>query len=489
MENYRYKRYVKTNQETRWASRSEIQDNSTYIRLSDDHYPTAGLPLISDAREAYVDGTDTHTLIFGATGSKKTRLFCMPMLGMFIKAGESFIATDPKGELYRKTSGLAKANGYNTVVLNFRDIGKGDLWNPLSIPYDLYHSGRKEEAVSMLNDFVQTLAAPQFATAKDIFWPEMASSFAIANLMLLMECAKKEEANVISLSRLCALDLESKLTDLSEPMSEYSIAGMNYKNVITGAEKTRQSIYITLFGMIRIFNTQKNLAAMLSGNTINLNRIGREKTALYIIVPDEKTTLHFLVTTFIKQAYEILIREAQKESDGTLPIRVNFVLDEFCNLPQIPDMPSMISAARSRNMRYFLVAQSKHQLVGRYKEDADTIKGNCDNWVFLTSKELDLLQEISSLCGEIVTANHEKRPLISVSELQRFNKEKGEALIIHSRQYPFISQLADIDMYESFKGYLPVPMADHSSTDYKIFSVDELLSKILLGEVPHPFVD
>ena len=341
----------------------------------------------------------------------------------------------------------------------------------------------------MLNDFVQTLAAPQFATAKDIFWPEMASSFAIANLMLLMECAKKEEANVISLSRLCALDLESKLTDLSEPMSEYSIAGMNYKNVFTGAEKTRQSIYITLFGMIRIFNTQKNLAAMLSGNTINLNRIGREKTALYIIVPDEKTTLHFLVTTFIKQAYEILIREAQKESDGTLPIRVNFVLDEFCNLPQIPDMPSMISAARSRNMRYFLVAQSKHQLVGRYKEDADTIKGNCDNWVFLTSKELDLLQEISSLCGEIVTANHEKRPLISVSELQRFNKEKGEALIIHSRQYPFISQLADIDMYESFKGYLPVPMADHSSTDYKIFSVDELLSKILLGEVPHPFVD
>ena len=172
-----------------------------------------------------------------------------------------------------------------------------------------------------------------------------------------------------------------------------------------------------------------------------------------------------------------------------LPLRVNFVLDEFCNLPRIPDMPSMISAARSRNMRYFLVAQSKHQLVGRYGEDADTIKGNCDNWVFLTSKELDLLQEISSLCGEIVTADREKRPLISVSELQRFNKEKGEALIIHSRQYPFISQLADIDMYEAFKGYPPVPMKEHSSNDYRIFSVITLLTRILLGEVPHPFVD
>ena len=314
MENYRYKRYVKTNQETRWASASEIQDSSTYIRLSDDHYPTAGLPLISDAREAYVDGKDTHSLIFGATGSKKTRLFCMPMLGMFIKAGESFIATDPKGELYRKTSGLAKANGYNTVVLNFRDIGKGDLWNPLAVPYELYHSGRQEEAVSMLNDFVQTLASPQFERTKDVFWPEMASSFAIANLMLLMECASKEEANVISLSRLCSLDLERKLTDLSEPMSEYTIAGMNYKNVFTGAEKTRQSIYISLYGMIRVFNTQKKLATMLSGNTVDLTRIGREKTALYIIVPDEKTTLHFLVTTFIKQAYEILIREADAEA-------------------------------------------------------------------------------------------------------------------------------------------------------------------------------
>jgi type IV secretion system protein VirD4 len=140
-------------------------------------------------------------------------------------------------------------------------------------------------------------------------------------------------------------------------------------------------------------------------------------------------------------------------------------------------------------MRYFLVAQSKHQLVGRYGEDADTIKGNCDNWVFLTSKELDLLQEISSLCGDIVTANQEKRPLVSVSELQRFNKEKGEALIMHARQYPFISQLADIDMYEAFKGYRPVAMAERSSTDYRIFSVNDLMRRILLGEVPHPFVD
>ena len=90
-----------------------------------------------------------------------------------------------------------------------------------------------------------------------------------------------------------------------------------------------------------------------------------------------------------------MISVAQEKANGQLPVRVNFILDEFCNLPAIPDMPAMISAARSRNMRFFLVAQSKHQLLRKYGEDADTIKGNCDNWVFLTSKELDLLEEIS----------------------------------------------------------------------------------------------
>ena len=170
-----------------------------------------------------------------------------------------------------------------------------------------------------------------------------------------------------------------------------------------------------------------------------------------------------------------------------LPVRVNFVLDEFCNIPKVPDMPSMISAARSRNIRYYLIVQSQHQLRGRYGEDADTIKGNCENWVFLTSKELDLLKEISELCGTTVTSDGRSRSLISVSELQRLNKEKGEALIIHARQYPVITEMADIDSYEDFKGYESVPMADHSDTDYDIFSVDHLYRKVVEGEVPIPF--
>ena len=226
---------------------------------------------------------------------------------------------------------------------------------------------------------------------------------------------------------------------------------------------------------------------MISNNSIQLENIGREKTAIYLIIPDEKTTSHFLATTFVKQAYEMLIAEAQKESDFKLPVRVNFVLDEFCNMPKIADMASMITAARSRNMRFFLVAQSVHQLKGKYGEDADTIKGNCDNWVFLTSKELALLNEISDLCGSIITADKHTRRLISVSELQRLDKSKGEALIMHARQYPIITEIADIDSYAMFKGYLAVEMKPFDLPKISVFSAERLLMEVRHGDRPIPF--
>ena len=140
--------------ESRWARRDEIESSSLKIDLEADSYEGAGLPVISDAKTAFIDNSDKHSIIFGSTGSKKTRLFCMPMINMMVKAGESFIVTDPKGELYAKTSGIAKENGYEIIVLDFRNIGEGDCWNPLEIPYELYHNGNKDLAMTLINDFV-----------------------------------------------------------------------------------------------------------------------------------------------------------------------------------------------------------------------------------------------------------------------------------------------------------------------------------------------
>ncbi len=489
MDSYKYSQYISRDQETRWATEEEIKADGTYVSTARPTCPVGGLPLISNGTDVYVDGSDTHTLIFGSTGSKKTRLFCMPMLGLFAKAGESYVVTDPKGELYAKTSGLAKAMGYKTVVLNFRNAEFGDSWNPLALPYQLYHGGQREAAIGMLNDFVTTLSEAERKGNMEPFWVEMAASLALANLLLLMESGEPEQVNVGNLSALCSGSQLRDLEKLSFPMKEDTIAGLNFKNVFTSPERTLNSISVELYSMLRIFNTQKNLVKMLSGNSVDLQNIGREKTAVYLIIPDEKTTCHFLATTFIKQVYEVLISEAQKENSLQLPIRVNFVLDEFCNMPKIQDMPSMISAARSRNMRFYLVAQSMHQLRGKYREDADTIKGNCDNWVFLTSKELTLLDEISQLCGSVTTAEGGKRSLISISQLQRLDKERGEALILHARQYPFISQLADISEYADFAGFDPVPMTPMSKVETMPFSAGQILRLARRGDIPWPFSD
>jgi len=122
-ENYKFGRYISNDDDSRWADIDEIKNASTVksINIESDDFHEGGIPLISDGHTIYVDKSDTHTIIFGSTGSKKTRLFGMPLINILAMAGESFITTDPKGELFNKTSGLVADKGYNTIVLNFRD--------------------------------------------------------------------------------------------------------------------------------------------------------------------------------------------------------------------------------------------------------------------------------------------------------------------------------------------------------------------------------
>ena len=116
-ETYRYERYQAPYEESRWAEPEEIMADTVPVEIDKPPYQTAGIPLLSDGRVAYVDHLDHHTLLFGATGSKKSRLFVMPMIQMMANAGESYVVTDPKGELYQQTAGTAKANGFSTLTV------------------------------------------------------------------------------------------------------------------------------------------------------------------------------------------------------------------------------------------------------------------------------------------------------------------------------------------------------------------------------------
>ena len=181
---------------------------------------------------------------------------------------------------------------------------------------------------------------------------------------------------------------------------------------------------------------------MLAYSDFNMQDIGREKTAVFMIIHDEKKTYHSSMTIFIKQCYETLIDVAQ-ENGGKLPFRTNFILDEFANMPPLKDVDSMVSAARSRDIRFTFIIQNFAQLNDVYgKEVAEIIKGNCGNLVYLISTELAALEEISKMCGEVKSKEKDKTastPLVTVSDLQKL--KLFQAIIIRLRMNPFKTKL------------------------------------------------
>ncbi len=241
---------------------------------------------------------------------------------------------------------------------------------------------------------------------------------------------------------------------------------------VMAPEGTQKSILSTFDEKMRIFSTQPNLLRMLSVNHIRLDSLLKEPTAIFLILPDEKTSFHGLVSLFVKQSYEYIIYLMQKLSRNNK--RINYILDEFSSLPTIHDFPAMITAARSRNIRFNIIIQSKHQLSLRYKEEADTIQSNCNNWLFLTSRELSMLSEISRLGGDTYE-NGILKPILSVPELQRLEKEQGEVLVLRGRKKPYITRLPDIQIYDKNIFY-PIPQKEIDSISQITIDFNSLFS-------------
>lgn len=439
----------------RWARQDELMSMAHMERLSskDDDFK-GGLPLISDGDTVYLDSSDAHSLIIGSTGSKKTRLFAMPMLELFMRAGESVIVTDPKGELYDLTAGAFQKRGYRIHVINLRDPLRSNGWNPLAQARACRVAGNNERATAIINDFANSILPTKHGTKADPFWEQTSRAMLQGLLHMIIEGEQfipHSYVNLMTLRHFSAkMDLNGGYDDpcTLELLDEYpatSMARLNLEAIIRGSEKTFDNIKVSYDAPMQQLYIQQSLIQMLSVDEINFADYGNRKSVLFLIMPDEKTTLHSIVSLVIKQCYEQLITAAQTAAKNSLPIRVNFLLDEFSNLPAIPDMSAMISAGRSRNIRFTLIIQGLYQLNSKYgPDDAQTITGNCGNWVFLTSRELPLLQEISDLCGTDALTGER---LISVSQLQRLNKDTGEVLMLIGRQYPFIAHLPDIERY------------------------------------------
>lgn len=432
---------------SRWARDKEYKEELRLINPQSKSINHAGIPLINNGKEIWVDDGEYHNLIIGATGSGKTQIVVHPLVKLLAKKGESMIVTDPKGEIYEESAALLKERGYNIVVLNFRDPQRGNSWNPLNLPYQLYKEGNQDKAVELLEDLGINIIYDESAQNQDPFWEKTSSDYFTGLALALFEDANEAEINLNSINLMTTVGEEKYLgsTYIKEYFNDkdpISPAYLSASSTIMAPTDTKGSILSVFKQKIKLFSSRENISEMLSHNDFDIKDIGRKKTAVFIVVQDEKKTYHSLVTIFIKQCYETLIDVAQ-ENGGKLEYRTNFILDEFANMPPLKDVTTMVTAARSRSMRFNFIIQNFAQLYQVYgRENGETIKGNCGNIIYLISSELGALEEISKLAGEVKSKEKEKTasmPLVTVSDLQRL--KQWETIVLRTRMMPFKTKL------------------------------------------------
>ena len=396
----------------------------------------------------WVDNGEYHNLIIGSTGSGKTECVVKPLVNLLSKKGESMVITDPKGEIYQYCGEYLKKQGYNIVILNFRDPEKGNSWNPLALPYMYYKQGNQDKATELLEDVSLNILYDKSEGGDSAFWQKSAADYFSGLTMGLFMDAKEKEVNLNSINFMSTVGEERRGTktyiqEYFNLKGEASPAYIFASNTINAPNDTKGGILSTFRQKIRLFSTKENLSEMLSYSDFDMRDIGNKKTAVFMIIHDEKKTYHGLMTIFIKQCYETLIDCAQANG-GKLTYRTNFILDEFANMPPLKDVDSMVTAARSRAIRFSFIIQNFAQLNDVYGEEvAQVIKGNCGNLIYLISTELKALEEISKMCGEVKSKEKDKTastPLVTVSDLQKL--KLFQAIIIRWRKNPFKTDLA-----------------------------------------------
>lgn len=462
---------------------------------SDKSAYLGGIPIYYDAeaRRVYVDSSDTHSLVYGSTGSLKTRSIVSPGIKIIGYAGESLIINDPKGELFSRHAGDLRKQGYNVVEINFRDPIVGNSWNPLYIPYQFYINGDIDKSSEFINDIATNLMVSDRST-DDPFWDFSASDLLYGLIQLLFRYCKDHNApissvnigNLMNLRRvLFSGKQQAQFTMLWKYASEDELVAASLSGSVYAPKDTMNSILSVFDQKMRTFSIQPALLDMLANNDFDIASIGKEKTAVFLITPDEKTSYHRLVSMFVKESYEYLIYLATLTPNNKMENRINYILDEFSSLPQIADMPSMISAARSRDIRFLLVVQSQSSLKQRYSDEAETIISNCSNWIFFTSRELSLLKELSELCG----TQRNGLPNISVYELQHLSKDRREALVLAGRLKPAKVSMLDIDKFGD-KSYIQLDHERHERKPREKLTFElkkEIQEKYMISPIANPF--
>jgi len=340
-----------------------------------------------------------NTLVVGGSGSGKTRFFIKPNL---LQMHSSYVLTDPKGTVLPEVGNALLKHGYRIKIFNTINFKKSMHYNPFAYVHD-------EKDILKL---VTTLIANTKGEGKggDEFWEKAEKLLYSALIGYIHYEAPEEEQNFSTLLEMInAMEVREDDEEFKNPVDLMfdelaerdpdHFAVRQYAKYKLSAGKTAKSILISCGARLAPFDI-KELRDLTEYDEMELDKIGERKTAMFMIMSDTDGTFNFILAMMQSQMFNLLCECADDLHNGKLPVHVRFLLDEFANIGQIPQFDKLIATIRSREISASIILQSKSQLKAIYKDNADTIEGNCDTTLFLGGKEKTTLKEMSEILGK-----------------------------------------------------------------------------------------
>jgi type IV secretory pathway TraG/TraD family ATPase VirD4 len=469
----------------RFTTIEDVKNYGKYVKFDDVESQFGGPVLFVDNDGVYVDDTTSHSLAQGSTDSTKTVRYVFSLILSTAKRGDSMIIVDPKGELYQKFYPYLKSKDYDIFNINFREPGKGSRWNPLDLAFKHYQDGNIDRSDECIREFARSMYSNLAKRTTDAFWSNSSEDYFTGLAQVVRDWANPDMLTVENVRFLNSMGFSREKNDyliknLYNNLDRNSETSLNLAGTVEAPNDTRESIR-SVFSQPNSLYGGSALRDMMCQSDFDLDHFGDCKSVLFIIAPDEKTQFNPIIAALIKQCYSRLIEIAStKYKNLKLPKRVNFIIDEFSSLPAIDDFDSMISASRSRNIRFHLVIQGMSQLQDKYSEaTTKNILNNCRLWYVFPSNDLLFHQYLSQLAGETTDYyNGYSKKLITSSMIQNLDKDMGEVLVhilgkgFYFETFPYFDELPIKLPQQEETVFMPrIPI------DRNIISVHDMIKK------------
>ena len=410
-----------------------------------------------------------NVIVIGGSGSGKTRFYVKPNL-MQMTDHVSYVVTDPKGTIIVECGKMLVNGGYRIKVLNTINFKKSMHYNP-------FHYIRSEKDILKLVNTIIANTKGEGEKSTEDFWIKAERLLYSALIGYIWYEAPEEEQNFSTLlefinaseTREDDEEFKNAVDELFEELEAENpehFAVRQYQKYKLAAGKTAKSILISCGARLAPFDIQE-LREIMSYDEMELDMIGDQKTAMFVIISDTDDTFNFVVAIMYTQLFNLLCDKADDEHGGRLPYHVRLLLDEFSNIGQIPKFDKLIATIRSREISASIILQSQSQLKTIYKDAAETITGNCDTVLFLGGKESSTLKELSETLGKETIDLYNTSDTRGTSQSYGLNYQKtgkelmsrdelavmdGNKCILQLRGVrPFLSNKYDITKHKRYK--------------------------------------